>query len=140
MAEFPSSSGPTRERHIPASRFLESALRVDSRHDVLDRAVLAGGIHCLENDERPAVLRLSVWRSASFTTPAASICVRLLLGDVEFPRVGLVAARNAESFPGGYPIRFGDPRQGLRHVEIRPVTAWPARRPRFAVTGASRAS
>ena len=34
-----------------------AALRIDARHDVLDRAVLAGSVHGLENkQQRPAIL------------------------------------------------------------------------------------
>ena len=34
-----------------------AALRIDARHDVLDRAVLAGRVHGLENEQqRPAIL------------------------------------------------------------------------------------
>ncbi len=36
-----------------------AALRVDAGHDVLDRAVLAGGVHRLEDQQhRPAILRV----------------------------------------------------------------------------------
>ena len=38
-----------------------AALRIDARHHVLDRAVLAGGVHRLEDREhRPAVLRVEL--------------------------------------------------------------------------------
>ena len=34
-------------------------LRIDARHDVLDRPVLAGGVHRLEDEQqRPAILRI----------------------------------------------------------------------------------
>jgi len=51
-----------------------ASLRVDARHDVLDRAVLAGGIHRLEDEEHgPAVLGVElVLSSASASTPRAS--------------------------------------------------------------------
>ena len=36
-----------------------AALRIDARHDVLDRAVLARSVHSLENEQqRPAILRV----------------------------------------------------------------------------------
>src|ERR1041385_3178572 len=36
-----------------------AALRIDAGHHMLDGAILAGGIHCLEDDqERPAILRV----------------------------------------------------------------------------------
>jgi len=36
-----------------------ASLRVDARHHVLDRAVLAGGVHRLKDEQqRPAVLRV----------------------------------------------------------------------------------
>ena len=38
-----------------------AALRIDARHDVLDRAVLARGVHRLEDEQhRPAILRVEL--------------------------------------------------------------------------------
>ena len=56
------SATESRDR-APRRRLLErghlAALRIDARHDVLDRAVLAGRIHRLEDEQqRPAVLRV----------------------------------------------------------------------------------
>src|SRR5712671_1568571 len=60
---------------LVAGRLLErsdiAALRVDARKNVLDRAVLAGCVHALQDDQyRPAVLRVKLLLKIAQAFPA----------------------------------------------------------------------
>ena len=68
-----------------------AALRVDAGHDVFDRAVLAGGVHRLE-DQQHGPLVLGVELVLQFAQPGDAFLqpfLRLLLG-LELPRVGRI--------------------------------------------------
>ena len=62
-----------------------TALRIDAGHHVLDRAVLAGGVHRLQHDQhRPAVVGVErLLRFDSRSTPSASIALASALLDIE---------------------------------------------------------
>ena len=87
-----------------------AALRVDARHDVLDRAVLAGGVHRLEHRQhRPAVLGVELLLQVGKPFYAVGEHrLGVVLADVEAEGVGRIDGRRGGNCPAcrrGYEFR-----------------------------------
>src|SRR4051794_31845264 len=97
------------------------ALRVDARHDVLDRTVLAGRVHRLENQQhRPAVLGVELGLQLGEPLDAfLQQTPRLLLVQVQPARVGGVVVGKAEALAVRDPVALGQ----LLDVHRRPFLA-----------------
>jgi hypothetical protein len=104
------------------SRLLEAgdlhALRIDARHDVLDRAVLAGCVHCLEYaQDGPLILRVQQFLQGG-EAPHTISQQRLACGVIHQSAadVGGIVVLQAEAFARIDAIAADEPAQPfLRH-------------------------
>ena len=94
-----------------------AALRVDPRHDVLDRAVLAGGVHRLEDQQqRPAILgvELVLQLGQQLDAGLQELLGVILLGHL----VGVtgIDVLEREPLPGFDPVALGSACESARAV------------------------
>ena len=95
-------------------------LRVHPRHDVLDRAVLPGGVHALEDQEqRPAILRVELLLELAegLDLPIETLACLVLGRDA--PRVRGIDRRQTEA-PSVGDLKGSDEAAGLAHGEVSP--------------------
>ena len=86
-----------------------AALRIDARHDVLDRAVLAGRVHGLKDQQhRPAVLRVEpLLQLGQALDPLRQQVLGLVLFDIEVIGVAGIPVLEAEVVRIAHAIEFG---------------------------------
>jgi hypothetical protein len=77
----------------------DTTLRIDARHDVLDDAVLAGGIHALQHDQdRPFVLGVELFLKFAETLGVfCEQCLDLILVELQPRSVSRIEVRQAET-------------------------------------------